>query len=372
MKQSLYNIYHLGIKELQTLFRDKIMLSLIVYSFSFAIYIGATSASTDIHHASIAFVDEDRSTLSERIISAFYKPRFNPPQLITFDEVNPTMDSGYYTFVVVIPSGFEKKILKQEATEIQLNIDATRMTQAGVGSGYIQAIINQEIANSLNQKEISSINLVTTFKYNPNLTSTWFGGINEIISNIMMLSILLSGAALMREREHGTIEHLLVMPLNAAQIMLSKIWSMGLVILIGVTFSLLFVVEMVLQIPLQGSMPLFLFATLLVLLSTTSMGIFMATLAQSMPQLGMLFILIILPLLMLSGGISPYESMPEVIQYIMYLSPTSHYMEVAQAILFRGADITIIWGNLLAIFIIGIAFFVGALTLFKRSLESQN
>lgn len=372
MKQSLYNIYHLGIKELQTLFRDKIMLSLIVYSFSFAIYIGATSASTDIHHASIAFVDEDRSTLSERIISAFYKPRFNPPQLITFDEVNPTMDSGYYTFVVVIPSGFEKKILKQEATEIQLNIDATRMTQAGVGSGYIQAIINQEIANSLNQKEISSINLVTTFKYNPNLTSTWFGGINEIISNIMMLSILLSGAALMREREHGTIEHLLVMPLNAAQIMLSKIWSMGLVILIGVTFSLLFVVEMVLQIPLQGSMLLFLFATLLVLLSTTSMGIFMATLAQSMPQLGMLFILIILPLLMLSGGISPYESMPEVIQYIMYLSPTSHYMEVAQAILFRGADITIIWGNLLAIFIIGIAFFVGALTLFKRSLESQN
>jgi ABC-2 type transport system permease protein len=372
MKQSFYNIYHLGIKELQTLFRDKIMLSLIVYSFSFAIYIGATSASTDIHNASIAFVDEDRSRLSQRIISAFYKPRFNTPEMIAFNEINTTMDSGYHTFVVVIPSEFEKNILKGERTDIQLNIDATRMTQAGVGSGYIQAIISQEIMNAFNQEATSLINLVTTFKYNPNLTSTWFGGINEIISNIMMLSILLSGAALMREREHGTIEHLLVMPLNAAQIMLSKIWSMGLVILIGVTFSLVFVVELILQIPLQGSLLLFLLATLLVLLSTTSMGIFMATLAQSMPQLGMLFILIILPLLMLSGGISPYESMPEVIQYIMYLSPTSHYMEVAQAILFRGADITIIWGNLLAICIIGVAFFIGALLLFKQSLKSQN
>jgi ABC-2 type transport system permease protein len=368
----LYNIYRLGIKELLTLLRDKVMLGLIIYSFSFAIYIGATSASTDIHNASIAFVDEDQSALSQRIIQSFYKPRFNSAHSISFDEIDASMDSGYYTFVVIIPHNFEKMLLQGQSVEIQLNIDATRMTQAGIGSGYIQEIISQEIQKSFHTKQPALIDLVTTFKYNANLESTWFGGINEIISNIIMLCILLSGAALMREKEHGTIEHLLVMPLSAAEIMLSKIWSVGVVILIAVSFSLFFVVDMVLQIPLQGSLTLFLFTTLLVLLSTTSLGIFMATIAQSMPQFGMLFILIILPLLMLSGGMSPYESMPAVIQYIMYLSPTSHYMQAAQAILFRSADIGMIWESLLAIVVIGAAFFIAALFLFKRSLASQN
>lgn len=370
MKRTLYNIYRLGIKEIQTLFRDKIMLGLIVYSFSFAIYIGATSASTDIKNASIAFVDEDRSALSQQIIKAFYKPRFNTPDIIELSQVDKTMDSGYYTFVVIIPSNFEKHILRGKKTELQLNIDATRMTQAGVGSGYIQAIIQQEIMSMLKIEKPVVIELVPSFKYNPNLTSSWFGGINEIISNIMMLSILLSGAALMREREHGTIEHLLVMPLSAAQIMLSKIWSMGLIILVGVSFSLIVVIEIILQIPLQGSMVLFLFTTFLVLLSTTSIGIFMATVSASMPQLGMLFILIMLPLLMLSGGISPYESMPDIIQYIMYLSPTSHYMEAAQAILFRGAGIEVVWMSLVSIFVIGLTFFIGALFFFRRNFES--
>lgn len=375
MKKHFLNIYRLGIKELRTLFKDKIMLILIVYSFSFAIYIGATAKSTELNNASIAFIDEDRTTLSNRIISGFYPPRFNTPEIIVLSQMDKGMDNGKYTFVVNIPADFEKNVLSKRVPKIQVNIDATRMTQAGIGAGYIQQIINQELQNFITnsaQKPISKIEIIPRYKFNQNLTSSWFGSITEVINNIVMLSILLSGAALIREREHGTIEHLLVMPLNAAEIMISKIWSVSIVILAGVSFSLFFVVQGVLSVPIAGSIPLFLLGTLLVLLATTSIGVFMGTLARNMPQFGMIFILTILPLMMLSGRFTPFESMPEIIQNIMYLSPTSYFVEMGQAILYRGAGIDVIWKNLVAISLIGIVFFLFSLFIFRKSLEAEN
>jgi ABC-2 type transport system permease protein len=375
MVKHLLNILNLGIKELRTLFADKGMLVFIIYSFSAAIYIGATKASTELNNASIAFVDEDRSALSKRIINSFYKPRFNTPEEISYYAIDKGMDSGYYTFVVIIPANFEKDIISGKTPDIQLNIDATRMTQAGIGSGYIQQIITDEVNNYIQREPSASklpIELVSSFKYNPNLTSTWFGSISEIIGNIAMLSILLSGASLIREREHGTIEHLLVMPLNAVEIMISKIWSVVFVILVCVTLSLFFIVQGVLQVPLAGSIPLFLFSTFLLLFATTSMGILMGTIAKSMPQLGMIFILTILPLMMLSGNITPFDSMPETIQQIMYLVPTSYFVQIAQAILFRGAGLETVWGDLLHIFVIGMVYFLFSLYIFRKSLEAQS
>ena len=371
MKDSILNIYNLGIKELKTLFRDTIMVILIIYSFSFAIYIGATSQSTELHNASIAFVNEDKSTLSYRIIEAFYKPRFKTPDIIKLEQIDTNMNNGYYTFVVVIPSGFERDFLSSKSVDIQVNIDATRMTQAGIGAGYIQNIIMHELRTFTKSSDSTKIKIINRYKYNQNLTSSWFGSINEVINNIVMLSILLSAAALIREREDGTIEHLLVMPLSPIEIMLSKIWSVGIVVLICVSLSLIFIVQMLLQVPLSGSIPLFLLATFLVLFATTSMGIFIGTVVKNMPQLGMIFIITILPLIMLSGGISPFESMPKVIQVIMSFMPTSYFVNISQDILFKGAGIEIVWLEMLKIFLIGVAFFILTFLLFRKSLESQ-
>lgn len=368
----LSNIYWLGTKELRTLWRDKVMMFLIIYSFSFGIYIGATATSMEIHNASIAFVDQDRSTLSGRLVNAFYKPRFNTPTLISAAEMDASMDAGVYTFVVTIPSDFEKDVVASRQPELQVNIDATRMTQAGIGAGYIQQMLTDVITTFAQDKPIVQtipIELVTRFKYNPNLTSSWFGSIMEIINNTAMISIILSGAALIREREHGTLEHLLVMPLNAAEIMLSKIWSTAFIILISVAFSLYIVVEIILSIPIAGSIPLFLFGSLLLLFSTTSLGILMGTIARTMPQLGLIFILTVLPLQILSGSVTPFESMPDILQYIMKFVPTSHFVEMAQAILYRGAGIDIIWPNLIAILIIGCVNFYLSYLLFRKHLN---
>jgi ABC-2 type transport system permease protein len=374
MMRTFLNIYNLSIKELKTLFYDKVMVLLVIYSFSFAIYIGGTQTSTELRNASIAFVDSDKSTLSTRIIDSFMKPRFNTPVMISYNDVNANLDSGYYTFIILIPANFEKDVLAGKSPDILANIDATRMTQAGIGSGYIQNIITQEVQTFLKGTYDSTVNpkIVSRYKYNPNLTSMWFGSINEIINNIVMISILLSGAALVREREHGTIEHLMVMPLRAFEIMLSKILSTCLVVLVCVSFSLLVVIELILKIPLSGSVPLYLLCTFLVLFATTSMGVFMGTIVKNMPQLGMIFILAILPLMLLSGSITPYESMPMILQELMKLMPTSHFVDLSQAILFKGAGLSIIWEKMLIIFIIGVVFFVSTLALFKRSLDSQN
>ncbi len=370
MKKSLLNIFRFGIKELQILSRDKVMMILIAWSFSFAIYVGATSASVELHKAPIAFVDHDRSTLSQRLGDSFYPPSFKMMGVITQEQMDRGMDSGEYTFVVAIPPGFEKDILSGKIPDIQLNIDATRMTQAGIGAGYIQQIITREVSAFLQQSGLNMpVELITRMKYNPSLESTWFGGLMEIINNIALLSIMLAGAALIREREHGTLEHLLVLPVSATQIMLGKVWSMSLVVLIAVSFALIFVVQGVLNVPLAGSLPLFLSGVLITLFSTTSLGILMGTVARTMPQFGLIFIMTILPIMILSGTITPYQSMPEALQYLMHLVPTSHFVSFAQAVLYRGAGFDIVWDDMLRVFAIGMVYFLFSLSIFKKSLS---
>ena len=173
-------------------------------------------------------------------------------------------------------------------------------------------------------------------RFNPNLIRSWFGAVVALIDMITMLSVLLTGSALIRERERGTVEHLLVMPVTPFEIMTSKVWSMGLVVLVASALSMTFVVQGVLAVPIQGSVALFLCGTALHLFAATSLGMFLATFARTMPQFALLMIMVLLPLQMLSGGMTPRESMPEWVQQIMLAAPTTHFVMLAQGILFRG------------------------------------
>ncbi|KAB2772922.1 ABC transporter permease, partial [Brucella anthropi] len=205
--------------------------------------------------------------------------------------------------------------------------------------------------------------------FNQDLNKGWFGAINNVISSVTMLSIILTGAALIREREHGTIEHLLVMPVTPVEIMVSKIWSMGLVVLVASAFALVFVVQGLLAVPIYGSVSLFLVGAALQLFATTSLGIFLATAAGSMPQFGMLLMLVLLPLQVLSGGTTPRESMPEIIQTIMLAAPNTHFVILAQSILFRGAGLGVVWPQFLALIVIGSVLFYFALQRFRAFLR---
>ncbi len=367
-------IYRLGVKELWSLWRDPIMLVLILFTFTGVIYTSAKAMPETLNRASIAIVDEDRSPLSQRITDAFYPPRFTPPVMINSTQIDPGMDAGRYTFVLQIPEGFQRDVLAGRPAEIQLNTDATRMTQAFSGSSYIEQIVLGEVTAFVARRQGQGalpVGLELRARFNPTLDQIWFGALTQVINQITLLSIILTGAALIREREHGTIEHLLVMPVRPFEIMASKVWSMSLVVLLASFLSIQLVVRGLLHVPIAGSLVLFFIGAALSMFAMTSIGIFMATVARNMPQFGMLTVLVLLPLEMLSGGITPRESMPKVVQDVMLAAPTTHFVELGQAILFRGAGLDVVWPQFLALMVIGSVFYLTALARFRKVLVTM-
>jgi ABC-2 type transport system permease protein len=366
------HILHLGVKELWSLARDPMMLALIIFSFTVAIYTGATAMPETLSRAPIAIVDEDQSPLSQRIVGAFQPPYFLPPTMVTRAEMDARMDSGLDTFALNIPPNFQRDVLAGRSPTIQLNVDATRMSQAFSGSGYVQTIVNQEVQTFAQRYRINAtppVDLAERVRFNPELNKSWFGAVMKLIDQVTMLAIVLAGAALIRER--GTIEHLLVMPVTPFEIMVSKVWSMGLVVLVACAFSLTFVVRGLLSVPIEGSIALFLCGAALHLFAATSMGIFMGTFVRSMPQFGLLLMLVLLPLQMLSGGSTPRESMPGWVQQVMLVAPTTHFIMLAQGILFRGAGLDVVWRQFLALALVGTAFFGIALARFRKTIGTM-
>src|SRR5690554_4879441 len=370
-RRTLANIYRLGVKELWSLWRDPMMLVLIIYVFTVAVYTAANAMPETLNRAPIAVVDEDDSALSRQIISAFYPPYFTEPQMISMAQMDEGMDAGRYTFALYIPQGFQRDVMANRSPDLQLNVDATRMSQAFTGSGAVQQIVQAEINEFLQRERVASqppVDLVVRARFNPSLEKAWFGSLMQVINYITMLSIILTGAALIREREHGTIEHLLVMPVTPTEIMIAKVWSMGLVVLLASIASMTFVIRGTLGVPIHGSLWLFFTGVVLSLFATTSMGIFMATVARSMPQFGLLLVLTLLPLQMLSGGSTPRESMPEFVQTIMLAAPTTHFVSLSQATLYRGAGFETVWPSFAALALIGVLLFGVALMRFRASL----
>ncbi len=368
--QHMVNIFQLGMKEIRSLWHDKVLLIFLIWSFSFGTYEAANSQSTELRNASVAVVDEDRSLLSQRLLAALRPPEFLPPRMIDFAEVDPGLDAGLYTFTLHIPANFQRDVLAGHQPALQLNIDATRMNEAFIGSGYIHNIVTDEVTRFVQGYRGDPplpIRLAVRMQFNPNLTGVWFYGAMDMVNHITFLSIILAGAALIREREHGTLEHLLVMPLTPFQIMAAKVWANGLVVLVAAALSLVIVVHGTLGMPIAGSVPLFLIATALHLFSATALGILLATVARSMPQFALLMILVVVPLNMLSGGSAPTESMPPAVQAVMLAAPTTHFVSLSQAVLFRGAGISIVWPQLLANLGIGAVFFSAALLRFRRT-----
>ena len=372
MHKHLENIYRLGIKELISLRYDVVMVILIVYFFSYAVYAPAKGTQMELLNASVAVVDEDGSTLSRRIQDALLPPYFLPPEHIGLEQIDKVMDSGRYTFVIDIPPEFQADLERGRKPTIQLNIDATAMIQAGSGSNHIQNVISQEISGFLKASSNSKINLVTRSKFNPNRESHWFIAVMQVLNNITLLAIFLTGAALIREREHGTIEHLLVMPLAPVEIMLAKIWANGLVVVIAATLSLRLMVEGVLQVQIAGSTPLFAMGVVIYLFSVTSLGIFLATLARSMPQFALLAMPVFIVMNLLSGSNTPFDSMPMLVQNVMMFSPSTHFVNFAQAILYRGAGFDVVWKEFAATAGIGVLFFAAALLRFRKTVSQMQ
>ncbi len=369
----LANIFRLGMKELRSLRADPVLSFFILYTFTYATYTVAKDVSFEVANAAVAIVDEDRSELSRAIAEALLPPYFKPPEEIGAGEIDAALDAGRFVFVLNIPPHFESDLLAGSKPSIQLNVDATAMTQAGNGTVYIENIVMQQALDLAQRHEAgaaSAVSLVVRAKFNPNLQSHWFNSVMQILENITMLSVILCGAALIREREHGTIEHLLVMPVTPGEIMLAKVWANGLIILVAAVLSLELVVRLLLRVPVAGSLALFIVGAMIYQVSVTGLGILLATLTRSMPQFSLLVMPVIVVMNLLSGSMTPMEGMPEWLQTILQISPAVHFVSFAQAVLYRGAGLDIVWPQLAAMMGIGALFLGVSLLRFRAAIAS--
>ena len=372
--QNFRHILRLGIKELMSLFRDPVLLFLIAYSFTFSVYTPAKSAVMDVINASVAIVDEDDSTASRRIRDSLLPPLFLRPAVIPFARINHAMNTGEYTFIIDIPSEFEQDLRKGVAPTVEVIADATAMSQAGRGPEYISKIITKEVQPFWADRDQSQnrdlVRLNTRARFNPNMQQSWFVAINQIINNISVLAIFLTGAAVLREREHGTLEHLLVMPLRPYELMFAKIWANGLVVVVAAMTSLFVVVKGAIGVPVAGSIGLFATGLFVYLFSVTALGVMLATLVRSMPQFGLLAFPVFIVMSLLSGGQTPLESMPIALQKIMQLVPSTHFVSFSQAVLFRDASPSMVWPDLAKMFVIGSVYTVFTLSRFRKMLAA--
>jgi ABC-2 type transport system permease protein len=367
----LGNIFRLGVKELRGLAADPVLLLMILFVFTFAVY-SMSQVKFEVEDISIGVVDEDQSELSRRIIGALLPPYFSAPVEIGADEIDPSMNSGRLIFVIEIPPKFEYDVMAGRRPTLQINVDATAMTQAGNGAAYLQNIIVQEALSHAGRREASMalpINLVVRTRFNPNQRTEWFNSIMAVINNITLLVIVLTGAALLREREHGTVEHLLVMPVRPTEIMIAKIWANGLVVVLAAAASLWLVVHELIGVPLAGSMLLFIAGTILYQISVGALGILLATFTASMGQFGLLLIPVVTVLDLLSGSTTPMESIPSWLQNVMQFAPTTHFVAFAQAVLYRAAGPDIVWPQLLALAGFTIVFFGVSLIRFRTAIR---
>jgi ABC-2 type transport system permease protein len=369
LRLHLANSYSLMIKEFRGILADPIMLLLVAYSFTVAIYAVATGASTEATNLSVGFVDEDRSELSRQIADGLTPPTFGRVVEIGPSEIDPSMNAQRFVFVIEIPPKFQSDVLAGRETSAQIDVDATAVAQAFNGMTYIQSVIVNYVVEFKARREGVMglpVKIVTRAKFNPNLKSSWFSSVMQVISNVTMLTVILTGAALIREREQGTVEHLLVMPVVPSEIMLSKMLANGTLVLVGAALSLKLVVEWMLQVPVAGSTLLFLFGSCFYVFAVAALGILLATIAATMGQLGLLSIPVLLVMMLLSGGTTPLESMPVWLQHLMkVISPTPHFVIFAQDVLYRGADFSIVWTEILATAVIGAVYYAFALRRFR-------
>ena len=377
----LSNIFILSLKEVKSLLSDLILVALMVYFFTVAVVVAAKGASQEVRNAPVAVADHDVSALSLRLRDAVRPPHFKIPESVSDEDVQRHMDLGDYYFVLDIPPNYEKDYLDGRKPRIQILVDATAMTLAGTGTGYLSSVLADELGKSATdygragqspaEPAVLKAEPAVNVMFNPNSSAIWHMGVVQIVGNLTLLTLMLSGAAVIREKERGTIEHLLVMPVSASEIAIAKVCANGSVIVLLALVSLWCIVHAGLGVPIEGSMWLLTGGMLIYVLSFASLGILLAVLAPSMPQFGLLCIPVYMLVYLLAGATSPVESMPETMQKIIQISPTTQFVSFVQDVVHRGSEIDDVYRRLLIMFGQGLFFLILALSRFKSMLSRQ-
>jgi ABC-2 type transport system permease protein len=366
----------LTVKEFIQLMRDTILVVFIVYTFSADIYLAASGVSLQLKEASVHFLDHDKTALSRELIHRFKAPDFRVVgEALSETDSNRLLDEGTTMVFIDIPPAFQESVAAGRPALVQMQVDTTNSVLGFLASSYAEQIVGGlglETAMKrlgLSGKGTDTVPVIRDQHrvwFNPNQNDAWFMGISELLTIITLLAIVLPAAAMVREKERGTVEQLLVSPLTPFQIMFPKVLSMTAVILAGAYFSILFVLSGIFHIPVKGSLVLFFAVTALYVFTTAGLGLLIATLARNLAQMGMMTVFVFIPMLFLSGAWTPPEAMPVWMKVFMVLSPLHYYIDIGFAIFLKGAGISVLWTSILPMAVLGNVIFLGGMARFRR------
>jgi len=364
------------VKELRQLLRDPVLLLIIAYFFTADVYMAGSGIKLNLGNASVMVVDHDHSAASRELIYRFRRPYFDlKGEIFDTREAETLLNKGRVLAVLDIPENFQRLLQQGKPTAVQLRVDTSNTVLGTLASAYaaeITAGFGQDVVSKrlgLNSGQMAALPVVENrhrVLYNPNQIDSWFMAVSELLTVVTMLSMMLPAAAAVREKERGTIEQLAVSPLTPLQILLPKVISMGLVILSGVAVCLFLIIIPVFHVPFRGSIGLFFAVTAVYVFTTSGIGLFIATISRSLGQVTMLVILLLMPILLLSGAWTPPEAMPQGIRWAMYLSPLYYFNEIGYAILLKGAGADILSDSLLELSMLGAVFFNFGVRRFQR------
>lgn len=372
-------IWALTVKELRQLSRDRTLMIFIIYFFTLVIVQAGTTVSTELSNARILVHDADHSAASRDLIYRFQQPYFRySGEVASADQGYRALERGDATMLLDIPEHFAKTLGRGEQTaKVQLLVDTSKATRGYLASSYsvrIGAEFSQEWAQRHGARHgakgaLPVIESRPHTWYNPDLNEAWFATISELLTMMTVVCVLLPASALVREKERGTIEQLLVSPLSPFQIMFAKVLAMTLVILLGSAVSLLGIMRPMFGVPVRGSLALFFALTALYAFTSSGLGLLVATFARNSAQSGSLMLLVVMPIVLLSGTWTPLESLPPAIRTVMNLSPLRHYIDIAYGILLRGSGLATLWDSVLAMIVLGVALFGLGMWRFRRQFK---
>ena len=363
-------------KELLQLLKDRALLAFTVFIFTADLLLAAGATSIDLREARIAVVDPGLQAAGRDLACRLREPYFvlqhHGP------DVQPALallDQGEVRAVLVLPPDLQQSLLRGRPADLQLLVDAAQANQGFLVASYtarIAALFGADWAERSMHRaaapppRLPQVNAELRYGANETLDERWFNTISELLTMLTIAAIVLPAAALVREKERGTIEQLLVAPLTPLQVVLSKVLAMALVMLAGSLVAVLGVMHAGLGVPVRGSALFFFAVVALYAMACAGVGIVASGFARTSGQMGLIVVLVVVPIVMLSGTWNMVESMPAWLRGAVELSPLRHFVVLAYGILLRGAGLAQLWLPLLEMAVLGALLFAIGVLRFRR------
>lgn len=351
-------------KELSQLLRDVPILLFVIWAFTGAVYTGGHGIGAELHNYPVLVLDLSRSPESRELVSRFRAPYFKIVGYAASDaELVRWLDGGRASLAIVMPPDFARRAHRGGA-RFQVISDGSQSTSATIAGAHIAAIAGRYSVELLEERlgsgaraAMPQVEARIRVEYNPNLDETWFSGLLEVLNQVTMIAMLLAAAAMVREREHGTVEHLLVSPLRPWELFAAKVVPVVALVPVAALGSVFGIVHGIFGTPIRGSVVLFYVVSVVYVFAMASLGLAIAVFTRNLGQAMLLLLLILYPMMLLSGAFSPPESMGPFLRYAGLLSPVRHYVDFGYQVLFKGNGLAYVWPDVVGILLLGLALF---------------